>query len=127
MREKIKHHPMLTAVMLIVIFYIAGFGIGGLVKNPVWFSLAGLGLILYILSFFWSDRYELVCPQCNHSEWDKTNHYCSTCGVKLVFKAKQKVKKGEEVKPEKIPEPCCSKGHRVYGFDKYCGKCGEKL
>ena len=126
MKEKVKHHTVLIAFIIMGVFYMAAFSMGTLV-NLAWWSLAVLGLVLYILSFFWSDRCQLVCPQCNDTAWNKTQHYCSTCGVKMVFRDKQKIRRGEKVKLGKIPEPCCSHGHRVYASNKYCKRCGEKL
>lgn len=126
MKEKIMHHPLLTGFSLSGLIYIITL-ITAIVVSPLWWSLAALALFVYFYTFIWHERYVLVCPNCGYSPWAKTAYFCSSCGTRLVFKGKQKVKPEEKVKPDKVPEPTCSKGHRVFAFDKYCGKCGEKL
>lgn len=122
---KIKHHPFLVGVCVMGAFYISGIILGALL-SPWWWLLYVPGLSLYLGCLVWNERNALMCPECNRTLWDKTKYYCPYCGCPLVFRAKEKVKKGEKPKPETIVMPACSKGHRLYGSEKYCPKCGEQ-
>jgi hypothetical protein len=126
MITKVKHHPLLTSISFYLVFCVLALTLG-LVFSPQWFWLFALGFTLYMLGFFWSDNYYLMCPQDNHVEYDKTKYYCSSCGSPLVFRKIFKVKVKGEPKPDRINILTCSKGHKISSYDKYCSHCGEPL
>ncbi len=123
---KMRHHSVLTAISLMVAFYILA-AVLGVIISPWWWFLYVPGLAFSILCFLWNNNITLICPDCNRSVWDKTNYYCGRCGTLLVFRRREKVKKGDKPKPQVIIIPTCSRGHEVYSFDKYCSRCGERL
>lgn len=126
MITKVKHHPVLTNICLFFTLMALTYSLGFIFS--LWWLLLCLPVFtLYIFGWVWADKTALMCPSCNTQAWDKTNYYCSNCGVLLVFKHREKVKKGKEPKPGKIIIPTCSNGHEVWAYDKYCRKCGEPL
>lgn len=126
MKTKMKHHPFLTNLSLFGVLLVISYGLGFSV-NLWWLLLLIPTFAVYIVGFILPEKYDLVCSLCGTDYWDKTNYYCRRCGGLLIFRRKEKARRGEEVKPEIIAIPTCSKGHKVFGFDKYCPKCGEDL
>ena len=126
MITKIKHHPILANMCLFFILMFSTYSLGFII-NLWWFLLFLPVFALYIFGFVWNDKHELLCPKCSRTYWDKTKYYCSSCGVLMVFKKKEKVKIGEEPKLGQIAIPTCSRGHEIYSLDSYCPRCGESL
>jgi len=126
MITKIKHHPILTNISLFFVLLMITYSIAFTVS--LWWLLIAIPVfLLYLFGFYWNEKYELICPECHRTYWDKTKYYCNHCGVLMVFRKKERVKKGERAKPGNIAVPTCSEGHKVYSYDSYCPQCGEQL
>ena len=117
-KDFVMRHPLLSGLLIFIFFWSLGVGLTFAYDN-LWFFLFFIPALLGLIGLgIFQNKYEWVCPNCQHSDFLKREKYCGKCGTRMRIR--------KQIRTFKM----CSSGHRIeeegYKY-KYCPKCGALL